>query len=100
VLWQAAGRAVLPRTTFDPSLRSIVDARALSGLAKAILDAGAEAISELTFTSRSRLKLLHCMYTVVRIMPNLNKTQSLLPVSRSSLPRSRQSLAAQTIKPQ
>ena len=74
---QAAGRAVLPRTTFDSIPGPIVDARAVSGLAKGILGEAWNRFSTPGFGSRFRLKLLHCTYTIVHILSNRNKTKGL-----------------------
>jgi hypothetical protein len=69
---------------FDSTSGPIVDARAVSGLAKGIVGADAEAISALTFASIARLKLQHCMYIVVHILLNFSKTKHLRLYSHSS----------------
>lgn len=71
------------RTTFDPSSQSIVDARAVSGPAEGILDDDRNGFSRLGLARQFRLKLLHCMYTIVRILHNYCKIKSLRPASQS-----------------
>ena len=64
---------------FDSTSGSIVDARAVSGPAKGILGDAQKTIFASAFASRIRLKLLHCMYTVVRISDNRNKAKDMRP---------------------